>query len=475
MAHDRQRQFKKGGRNRFATLNATLPRTSHSTEAQPVSAVNSEAPSTPSSLAESAAKIESIENLLTTAIYPDPDPNAAATVAAEKTPTPDTKANESNAGVWSIAVDSKLDALVEQCKMFERERIEIEALRVQLKQATETAEARLKEANSDAGKNRIIDLETQLADVNRENAKLANLLLNARNEYQDLVNFIESEPEYDDEQEDDSEIDDCNISAEYEAKISDQNAKFVVVESELRSEITQLNEQIQFLQTELSERVVPVAVSGDEAELRIQIEKLRAQLLEARHDAVESRLQNNELSSSLAKLKGPNDLHRSEALTWEQRKEALLRQLEAETRAEEPCDPRKILEIERVLQQTDDEIIRRDREIADLRSLLEQQAIAHNGMAVGVAAVAEMIETDAMIISERMRLQEMQQEWEQKQRQAEIEMSLERAKLARERLELQEKLQQYEHNNPPQSDDEKRAAKEKTRGRWLSRLGLRDE
>ena len=119
----------------------------------------------------------------------------------------------------------------------------------------------------------------------------------------------------------------------------------------------------------------------------------------------------------------------------------------------------------------------RDKEIADLRSLLEQQSYAHDGMAIGVAAVAEMIESDALIIAERVRLRELQQDWEQKQRHVEIEMSMERAKLARERLELQDKVRNFEdllaENSQPQQCEKK--DKGSGRGRWLARLGLRDE
>jgi len=119
-----------------------------------------------------------------------------------------------------------------------------------------------------------------------------------------------------------------------------------------------------------------------------------------------------------------------------------------------------------------------------LRSLLEQQAIAQNGMAIGVAAVAEMIESDALIVSERLRLKEMQQDWEQKQRQAEIEMSLERAKLARERLDLQEKIRNLEDTSEQneavfETEAKSRSSssdgRARSRGRWLARLGLRDE
>jgi hypothetical protein len=369
---------------------------------------------------------------------------------------------------WASAIEDKINELVEQSRNFERERVEIELLREQLGRAIEVAESRLAATSSDEGMNRLSELESRLAEAASENVRISNLLINSRNEYQSLVEFIELEGEQ---------------SRSTAAGISELQNSIV---EEYRLEIEQLREQIQFLNEELHEsKSSSQGPSEEVAELRIQIEKLRSQLLEARHEAVETRLQNNELSSNLAQFQPNADAKRNEVLSWEERKEALLRQLEAETRGEDPCDPRKVLEIERVIQQTDAEIDRRDREIADLKSLLEQQAIAQNGMAIGVAAVAEMIESDAMIISERLRLKEMQQEWEQKQRQAEIEMSLERAKLARERLDLQEKMRSVEDSSKDQemlSDSGEKNAnnsasspKDRGRGRWLARLGLRDE
>jgi hypothetical protein len=358
---------------------------------------------------------------------------------------------------WRRAIDSKIQELVEHSRAFEREKSEIEQLREHLRQSIDVAEARLAATASNESIQRLGELESLLAEANTENAKLSNLLHHARSEYQSLVEFIE-------------------LDANADPGLEEQTSESPGLHDELVLEITQLRDQIQFLQNELSEsQAEPAAAYAETAELRIQVEKLRSQLLEARNEAVESRLQSNDLSSSLAKFKDPFEGQRSEALTWEQRKEALMRQLDAETQSDEPCDPEKVLEIQSIIQKTDAEIQRRDQEIQDLRYLLEQQAIAQNGMAIGVAAVAEMIESDAMIIAERLRLQEMQQEWEKKQRQAEIEMSLERAKLARERLELQEKSRTFEADHPPESAEEKSATKERGRGRWLARLGLRDE
>ena len=348
--------------------------------------------------------------------------NSLEQLISKTSPTEPLSVKSECPNAWSIALDSKLNALIEQSKAFERERRDLESTRNQ------TVDIRLSE----------------------ENARLRKLLSNTRDEYSSLVEFIESEPQ----------------------------PAFREPLTEFPLEIEHLRDQIQFLELELSEaRQYQAKVQSDESELRIQIEKLRSQLLESRHEAVESRLQNNELSSSLAKFKGPSESLRAEAMSWEQRKEALLRQLELEIQTEQSCDPRKVLEIEKVIELTTAEIDRRDKEIADLRSLLEQQSYAHDGMAIGVAAVAEMIESDALIIAERVRLRELQQDWEQKQRHVEIEMSMERAKLARERLELQDKVRNFEdllaENSQPQQCEKK--DKGSGRGRWLARLGLRDE
>ena len=372
---------------------------------------------------------------------------------------------QKNGTAWSQAVDTKLNELMERSKSFERERLEIESLREHLRQAIETAESRMAATDSNAGNARLQDLETKLIAAQQENTKISTMLLHTRAEYQELLAFIESEA-----------VDDGESQAELRTIAQRVLEKTDARESELALEVSQLNDQLHFLQCELKEAKSASKLSSpDESELRIQVEQLRSQLLEARHEAVELRMQSNDLGSRLAKYQGATCGQKSEALSWEQRKEALLQQLEAETHTEEPCDPRKVLDIERILEQTSVEIKRRDQEIADLKTLIEQQSIAHDGMSIGVAAIAEMIESDSLIVAERLRLKELRDDWEQKQRQAEIEMSMERAKLARERLELQEKTRNYHDNNPPQTDEETKVNKASTRGRWLARLGLRDE
>ena len=346
-------------------------------------------------------------------------------------------------------IDLKLEQLIEQSTRVERERLEIEDLRIQLQDAINAAEA------TNAEKNRYEAVEDSpcdaMSDFKLENEKLINLLATARNEYQALLEFIEND-----------DVSKLTNSIRNDSKDREQ---------ELCVEIELLKEKVAIL----SETKDTDSVTGTVSDLEEQLNILREQLIESRHETVEVRSQYNELSIRLAQYQAPTS-HSSESFSWEERKLAWLRQLEHETQVENNISPSRVLEIEKVIEQTDQEVLRRDKEIADLKSLLQEQSVASNGMAVGAAAIAQIIEADDLIIEERQRLKQLQEDWEQKQRQGEIEMSLERAKLARERLELQERMRSLEAMHANQVMDEKGAPSPgKSKGNWLARLGLRDE
>ena len=346
-------------------------------------------------------------------------------------------------------IDLKLEQLIEQSTRVERERLEIEDLRIQLQDAINAAEA------TNAEKNRYEAVEDSscdaMSDFKLENEKLINLLATARNEYQALLEFIEND-----------DVSKLTNSIRNDSKDREQ---------ELCVEIELLKEKVAIL----SETKDTGSVTGTDSDFEQQLNILREQLIESRHETVEVRSQYNELSIRLAQYQAPTS-HSSESFSWEERKLAWLRQLEHETQVENNVSPSRVLEIEKVIEQTDQEVLRRDKEIADLKSLLQEQSVASNGMAVGAAAIAQIIEADDLIIEERQRLKQLQEDWEQKQRQGEIEMSLERAKLARERLELQERMRSLEAMHANQVMDEKGAPSPgKSKGNWLARLGLRDE
>ena len=83
----------------------------------------------------------------------------------------------------------------------------------------------------------------------------------------------------------------------------------------------------------------------------------------------------------------------------------------------------------------------------------------------------DLLDKDKAIQKERARLVKLQGEWKQKLGQAELELSVERAKLAREKAAMAEQKLALEE----MSKSMEQSSAEKTRGRWLSALGLKED
>lgn len=167
-------------------------------------------------------------------------------------------------------------------------------------------------------------------------------------------------------------------------------------------------------------------------------------------------------------------------LDWESQKQRLLASLEADTDDDEEDDERQKerLAMREVINRTDAAMAAKDREVEDLRSLLAAQSANIGEVAVGAAAFADMLSADEIVRGERQRLQQLQLEWEEKLRQAEVELSVQRAKIARERADIEERQRQFDqHGHDHPSSDATDAAKnaKPQRGRWLARLGLKEE
>ena len=87
--------------------------------------------------------------------------------------------------------------------------------------------------------------------------------------------------------------------------------------------------------------------------------------------------------------------------------------------------------------------------------------------------MGEVLDADAIIQEERKNLARLQEDCRDKLRQAEVEISLERAKIARERSQLDEKLHILQQQGINLASVIKEKEPEKPpRGRWLARLGL---
>ncbi len=162
------------------------------------------------------------------------------------------------------------------------------------------------------------------------------------------------------------------------------------------------------------------------------------------------------------------------AMDWEAQKQRLLASLEADDDPDEEAVAERT-SIEATIRITDQIVTQKDRELADLRQRLDQSAGGMAAAAQRSSDTADILDSDEIICQEREKLIQMQAEWREKIGKAEIDLSVQRAKLARERIELDEKLRQLHSEQENHPSNESRAEADKpTRGRWLARLGLKD-
>jgi DNA repair exonuclease SbcCD ATPase subunit len=159
---------------------------------------------------------------------------------------------------------------------------------------------------------------------------------------------------------------------------------------------------------------------------------------------------------------------------WASQRARMMAMLEQEDGPIDAARKKERASIESTIAETDRIVAEQERQIAEL--LASQQSQAASDSSADVARAAEAIlNVDEIVVAERQRLAAMQAEWEEKQRAAELELSLERAKLAREQSALKEKLfdlQKLETQGGPAAEG---GDQKQPRRRWLSALGLGEE
>jgi len=242
-------------------------------------------------------------------------------------------------------------------------------------------------------------------------------------------------------------------------------------ETELEGEVESLRVRCEQVRQELAEagNVEP----GDSSAL----EDLRRRYEMALDDVRELKAENADLREKLSKAPAAPSPSGG-ALDWEAQKQRILASLESDSDedGEDEEEAAERMEIEEVVRKTDEALAAKDREIDELQQVLQTQSSNVGSMAVGAAALGEVLDADAIVCEERENLKKLQEEWREKLRQAEIDLSVERAKIARERMEIEEQLRLLEERRGSSADavGESGSPDKPTGRRWLARLGLKD-
>ncbi len=252
---------------------------------------------------------------------------------------------------------------------------------------------------------------------------------------------------------------------------------------QLQQENARWEEQCRQLQQELeTAQTTPPSAPDADTQLQQELEDLRRRYQMALEDLKAERARAEELEARLSQADEQGATWGDEAnLDWERQKQQILAALEADFDEDDPDDAQQRLQIEEVIQRTDRIIAEKEREIAELKKVLDEQSSTWEGMALGAAAVAELLDKDEIVRQERENLKALQEQWKEKLRQAEVELSLERAKLARQKTEIDDKLHELQQKLvqlEKMSESARAAAAQNTLSKtrqWLKRLGLLKE
>jgi len=223
--------------------------------------------------------------------------------------------------------------------------------------------------------------------------------------------------------------------------------------------------------TEL-ENTAPQAVDVD---MQQEAADLQRRFELAVDDVRQLKQENAQLRGQLESTSDTSDAADADGSDWQAQRARLMAELDAEDQGSvTPERRRDIATIEGTISITDEVVAAKDKELAELRAALEAtpaEANAETLEDLKRAVREEIFADDELIQAERKRLEETQIEWQEKLRQAELEFSVERAKLAREQSELAGKVASLHEANQQESPEEQG----KPRRRWLSALGLSED
>jgi chromosome segregation ATPase len=221
------------------------------------------------------------------------------------------------------------------------------------------------------------------------------------------------------------------------------------------------------------ERQPAAPPAGDPSE---EMEILQRRFELAVEDVRDLKRKNSDLESQLseAKAHGVAAAPAGGGKSWESMKQQMLAQLAGEGDDGDSDRQEERATIESTIQITDDVVAGKDREIAELKARLGEDA-SERQAAADEYSVRELVDSDAVIQQHRERTSRLEQEMEQKLRAAEMELSLERAKIAREQAQLADLRAEIDSLRAAMGETGSSGGGQAPKRRWLSKLGLSGE
>ncbi len=266
-------------------------------------------------------------------------------------------------------------------------------------------------------------------------------------------------------------LDDLQQHREHVARLEEQLASRPDSDEGDSLELVQLRNERDDLVTRLDELSLQAAhpsEPADVADLRERFEMAVDEVRELKNvnQELEQKLADRPKASS-APVAGED---------WETQKRRMLALLDEEGEFQDEERSQERASIAGTIQITDGVIQEKDQQIAELNEKIEQltnQVGTSSPSATDEAAEA-ILDVNELIRAERERLAQLEADWEEKLRSAELELSVERAKITRAQAEITKQQQAIEAFQEIEASHQG-GGKEEGKRKWFNKLGLGDD
>lgn len=226
---------------------------------------------------------------------------------------------------------------------------------------------------------------------------------------------------------------------------------------------------------ELLVRLDELSLQSSQENEPADIADLRERFEMAVNEVRELKTVNQELEQKLA-AQPTSNLLGEEANDWESQKRRMLAMLDREGESPDEERSQERASIAGTIQITDGVIHEKDQQIAELTEKIESLENQENGTDSSPTdeATSAILDVNEVVRAERERIAELEADWEEKLRSAELELSVERAKIARAQAEITKQQQAIDAFKDIEASH-KAAGKDDGKRKWFNKLGLGDD